>query len=115
MIITGERVDRESFEVGTGWALKPEGACQGDICVPLPADAVTDSRVDVPVVAGRLGMAIVDDEATGLRAVGPASVAGRALTTAQAPELVLPDINGDEWRLSSLLGQKVVLVSWAPY
>jgi hypothetical protein len=29
--------------------------------------------------------------------------------------LVLPDVDGHEFRLSSLRGQKVVLVAWAPY
>jgi hypothetical protein len=28
---------------------------------------------------------------------------------------VLSDLDGNEFRLSSLLGQKVVIVSWAPY
>ena len=46
---------------------------------------------------------------------GPEAIGGRALATAQAPELVLPDVDGHEFRLSSLRGQKVVLVSWAPY
>ena len=26
----------EAFAVGTGWDIKPEGACKGDVCVPLP-------------------------------------------------------------------------------
>jgi len=28
---------------------------------------------------------------------------------------VLPDLDGNEFRLSSLRGQKVLLVAWAPY
>jgi peroxiredoxin len=40
---------------------------------------------------------------------------GRALVSAEAPELVLDDLEGREFRLSSLRGQKVVLVAWAPY
>ena len=35
--------------------------------------------------------------------------------TAEAPELRLPDLDGNEFVLSSLRGQKVVIVSWAPY
>ncbi len=45
----------------------------------------------------------------------PASLSGHALSTAEAPELVLPDLDGNEFRLSSLRGQKVVIVAWAPY
>jgi peroxiredoxin len=36
-------------------------------------------------------------------------------SSAEAPELVLPDLDGHQFRLSALRGQKVVLVAWAPY
>ena len=60
-------------------------------------------------------MAIVHDADAGLWALGPESFGGRALVTAAAPELVLDDIDGNEFRLASLRGQKVLLVAWAPY
>jgi hypothetical protein len=100
----------EEFTAGTGWLIKPEGACKGDVCVPLG-----DSAFDLLVAAERLGMAVVPDEGDNLWAIGPESLASRALVSAEAPELVLPDLDGNEFRLSSLRGQKVLLVSWAPY
>jgi len=61
-------------------------------------------------------MPLVADEASGLWALGPESgLTGRALTTAIAPELVLPDVDGKEFRLSSLRGQKVLLTTWASW
>ena len=60
-------------------------------------------------------MALVHDHEQGVWALGPESISGHALVTAEAPELVLDDIDGTEFRLSSLRGQKVVLVAWAPY
>jgi len=105
-------VTREAFADATGWEMKPEGACKGEQCVPLHD---MGSSFDVRVVAERLGMARVHDADAGLTAFGPATLGGRALTTAQAPELVLPDLDGRDFRLSSLRGQKVVIVSWAPY
>lgn len=107
-------VSAAELEAVTGWELKAEGACRGDLCVPLPEGSVTAAEVDVAVVAARLGMAVVDDP-SGLRALGPASLGARALSTAVAPELTLPTIDGDTWRLSSSRGQKVLIVSWAPY
>jgi hypothetical protein len=98
-----------AFAAGTGWEIKPEGACKGDVCVPLP------DGFSVTGAADRLGMALVRDDDLGLWALGSDAIGGRALATAQAPELVLPDLDGNQFRLSSLLGQKVVLVSWAPY
>lgn len=113
MILEDLHVPVERFETGTGWALKPEGACRGEICVPLPPPA--GELVDVEAVAGRLGMPLVHDEGAGLWALGPASLEGHALPTAVAPELELPDVDGRPFRLSSLRGQKVLLVAWAPY
>ena len=115
MLLEQRRVPVDEFETGTGWSLKPQGACRGDVCVPLPADSVRDGEVDVAVVAERLGMPLVEDAGAGLWALGPETLSGHALPSAEAPELVLPDLDGDEFRLSSLRGQKVVIVAWAPY
>ena len=109
MILERLDIDVTSFEEATGWAIKPEGACKGDVCVPLHGE------FDVQSVADGLGMAVVYDEARGRWALGPESIGGRALVSAVAPELVLDDLDGNEFRLSSLRGQKVILVAWAPY
>lgn len=115
MLLDRLQVSRETFEAGTGWSLKPEGACRGDVCVPLVDGSVTPDGVEVAVVADRLGMPLVADTAAGLWALGPETSSGHALPSAEAPELVLADLDGNEFRLSSLRGQKVVIVSWAPY
>ena len=111
MLLTSLDVEPAGFEARTGWAIKPEGACKGSVCVPLPHDEVLDARV----LAERLGMPLVHDEAAGLWALGPETVTGRALTTAEAPELELPDVDGNPFKLSSLRGQKVLLVAWASW
>jgi hypothetical protein len=104
-------ISPDAFQAGTGWEIKPEGACKGEICVPLDRA----EEFDVSSVAARLRMAIVHDDAAGLWALGPESLGDRALVTAEAPDLTLPDFDGNEFRLSSLRGQKVALVAWAPY
>lgn len=111
MILDSLAVTAEQFAAGTGWEIKPQGACKGEVCVPL---AQADG-FDVGAIAARLGMALVRDDQAGVWALGPESLGDRALVTAEAPELVLDDIDGNEFRLSSLRGQKVVVVSWAPY
>jgi hypothetical protein len=117
MLLTELDAEPAEFEARTGWALKPQGACKGEVCVPLPSQARRpDGRLDVSVVAERLGMPLVHDAEHALWAVGPeTTVTGRALTTAVAPDLVLPDADGRPFRLSSLRGQKVVLVAWASW
>ena len=116
MILDDLRVDVGSLRHDTGWDVKPEGACRGDVCVPLPAEARhDDGRLDATVLAERLGMPLVHDDAHGLWSLGPATVTGRALATAEAPDLELPDLDGNPFRLSSLLGRKVLLVAWASW
>ena len=116
MLLESLTIDADDFSRGTGWELKPEGACKGEVCVPLPDDVVRDGSVDVASVAERLGMPLVRDDAANLWALGPESAStGRALTTAVAPELELPDVDGNPFKLSSLLGQKVLLIAWATW
>lgn len=114
MLLTTQAVSREAFEEGTGWKLRPEGACRGEVCVPLPDSAVRDDAVDIEVLAERLGMPVVRDSDE-LASLGPATFGGRVLATAEAPELVLPDLEGRPFDLASLRGQKVALVAWSPY
>ena len=113
MLLRSERITKSEFEAGTGWQLKPEGACQGDICIPLSRPA--GEMVDVANIAKDMGMPLVAAPEHGLWALGPASIGSRALNTAQAPDLRLPDLDAKEFRLSSLRGQKVLLYAWAPY
>lgn len=113
MLLRSLNVPKSEFEAGTGWQLKPEGACQGDVCIPLPQPP--GDRVDVEAVAKAIGMPLVGSPEHGLWALGPASIRSRALASAQAPDLRLPDLDGKEFRLSSLRGQKVLLYAWAPY
>jgi peroxiredoxin len=110
-------VDEHDFANRTGWAIKPEGACKAEVCVPLPPEVrQADGRLDVTILAERLGMPLVADEATGVWALGPeTAVTGKVLTSAVAPELELPDAEGNSFKLSSLRGKKVVLVSWASW
>jgi len=113
MILASLETTPAEFAAATGWELKPEGACRGDVCVPLAAP-VGPGTFDVGPVAERLGMALVHDDESGAWAVGPAAL-GRALVEARAPELVLPDLDGNPFALSSLRGRKVFLLAWASW
>ena len=113
MLLRSPTVSRSEFEAGTGWQLKPEGACQGHVCIPLSQPA--GDTIDVASVARDMGMPLVAAPEHGLWALGPASIGSRALASAEAPDLRLPDLSGKEFRLSSLRGQKVLLFAWAPY
>jgi hypothetical protein len=113
MLLRSLQIPKGEFEAGTGWTLKPEGACRGEVCIPLSRPA--GDPVDVRRLANDIGMPLVEAPEHGLWALGPASIGSRALATAEAPELTLPDLDGRELKLSSLRGQKVLLFAWAPY
>lgn len=113
MLLRSLKVSVDEFERGTGWQIKPEGACKGDVCIPLTG--VSDGEVDVRQVAETMQMPIAEAPERGLYALGPESIGGRALVTAKAPELELPDLSGKRIKLSDLLGQKIMVYAWAPY
>ena len=112
MILETLHVDRKQFERRTGWEIKPQGACKGERCVPLPPGE--GDGIDARVLAERLGMPLVRDEATGLWCLGP-DAGGRALASVEAPDLELPDLEGRPFRLGSLRGKKVLLYAWASW
>jgi hypothetical protein len=112
VLLTTLDIDKDQFERTTGWALKPQGACKGEVCVPL---LVPPEDVNAEVLSERLGMALVHDAAHGVWALGSETIAGRALSTAVASDFTLPDWKGGSFTLSSLRGQKVFLLAWASW
>src|SRR5436853_6983104 len=111
MILERLEVDPGELAARTGWEVKPEGACKGDMCVPLPD---SEGPLDAGMLSERLGMPLVADERHGLYALGPEAM-GRALTTARMPDLELPDRHGRPFSLRSLRGTRVVMVAWASW
>ena len=55
MILESLDVGVDDFQRATGWEIEPQGACKGEVCVPLGGE------FDVRTAAGRLGMALVHD------------------------------------------------------
>jgi hypothetical protein len=113
VLLTSLTLSKAAFTKGTGWQIRPEGACKGDTCIPLPP--AQGDNLDVIQVAEAMGLPLAHEPAHQLWSLGPQSIGHRALLTAQAPELELPDLSGKLFNLKSLLGRKVLLYAWAPY
>jgi peroxiredoxin len=115
----GRYVDGSALAAATGWVLKPEGLCRGEVCVPLLGRILTDgdddSLIDLQEWAEALGLLIAHDEA-GVVAVTPSAGArARDVADGKAPPLALSDVDGNPVSFDDFSGSKRVLVTWASW
>ncbi|MBV9247950.1 MAG: hypothetical protein JO227_01710 [Acetobacteraceae bacterium] len=100
----------------TGWTLKPEGMCRDEMCVPLPQMLTRDGRVDIAGFWQHIGNPVVRSDAGDAWVLGTGAEArNQSLAGLEAPDFVLPDLNGASHRLSELRGKKVFLTTWASW
>lgn len=104
----------------TGYVVKPEGLCKGEVCVPVPPgrdrEFVSGSRVNVAALWRHLGQPIVKSD-RGHVWVLAESARDRAasLASLEAPDFTLPDASERLHSLSDHRGKKVLLVTWASW
>jgi hypothetical protein len=109
-------VSAADSERASGWTLKPEGMCRGDLCVPLRDGMRRDGRIDLAAFWRALGNPVLHDEREEVWVLGAgADERNAALTGEQAPDFSLPDLAGVSHRLSDLRGKKVFLTTWASW
>jgi len=103
----------DDAERASGWALKPEGMCRGEVCVPVP---VRDGHVDLAAFWLKLRRPVVHDVASETWLLGAgAEYRNEALSGLTAPDFALPDLGGAMHTLSALRGKKVFLCTWASW
>lgn len=112
----------DALAAATGWELRPEGACYGDMCVPIPhgreGQFLREGRLrfNIAALARWLGEPVVHDDAGGVWFFGEgAGVRRRQRESLQAPDFTLPDLEGRSHALADYRGKKVFLVSWASW
>jgi hypothetical protein len=113
-------LDRHAIEQTLGWTWKPEGLCQGEICVPIsPRNASTmvrDDRLDIAAMWRQMGQPVVHDDQSQTWVFGAgAAQRGQTLDSLNAPDFELPDLDGRSHRLSDYRGTKVLIVTWASW
>jgi len=112
------RLTPNAVERALGWALQTEGFCRDGVCVPVRegSSVVVGGSVDLAALADLLGrpLAIDIDERA---AVMGASAQDRAMTLSslEAPDFTLPDLDGRMHSLSAHRGRKVFLAVWASW
>ena len=120
--IDGESIwlSAQDMSAATGWDLKPEGLCRGDLCVPLTsrqtAPLQRDGAIDAAGFWRAQGHPVVHDAAGGAWVLGAsASDRASALQSLEAPDFELPDLAGRMTSLSQHRGKKVLLATWASW
>src|SRR6202046_5799921 len=104
----------------SGGEYKPQGFCKGEVCVPVPdarkGEFVAHERYNLAALANLLGQPVVSDAEHTQWCFGEAAAERkRMLTSLDAPDFSLPDLDGKIHSLSEYRGQKVLLVSWASW
>ena len=115
-------VHADELPAAAGWELRPEGACRGDVCVPIPqrreAEFVRErpARFNLAALARLLAEPVVHDDAHGVWFFGEAAAARRTeMQSLRAPDFTLPDLEGRPHALFDYRGKKVFLVFWASW
>lgn len=107
-----------------GFELKPQGACRGDLCIPIKQQgegAVVIRRdgkkwFNLTAFARKVGQAFIHDAETNVWSLGEIPVLRETfLKIGIAPDFALPDRTGKVVRLSDFRGKKVLLLTWASW
>jgi hypothetical protein len=101
-----------------GWELRSAGLCRGDVCVPVRdrAALVGPAGIDLAALAAVLARPLAFDVAARTAYLGTAATTrAQALTSLQAPDFTLPDLDGTPHALSDYRGTKVLLVAYASW
>lgn len=107
-----------ALEAALAFVAKPEGLCKGDICVPVrPGNGLeVGDGFDATTLAEMLGRPAVVDEPARVAYFGaPATGRAAKLSSLEAPDFCLPDLQGTMHSLSQHRGKKVVLAAYASW
>lgn len=111
----------DDLREATGWELKPQGVCLGEVCVPIPAGRETDfvradgRRFNLAALARQLNQPAVHNDSFAVWFFGEANAGDVARQSLIAPDFTLPDIDGRSHSLSEYRGRKILLLSWASW
>jgi|SRR6185437_7260373 len=116
-ITTGDLKRATRFEV------KPQGVCRDELCFPLPKARQQEflqkesgtSWFNMSAFAALVHQPVAHDAALETWYFGLRADQRQGLSSLQAPDFKLPDINGKPHSLSDFRGKKVFLVTWASW
>lgn len=108
----------------TRFVIKPQGVCRDQLCFPLPkarkAEYISKKGpttwFNLSEFARLIKQPFTTDEKNGIWYFGPRSEEQSGyLTSLEAPDFTLPDLNGKLHSLTDFRGKRVLLVTWASW
>jgi hypothetical protein len=112
------RISQGDLERAFGWTIKPQGLCKGDLCITLRErrGLLDEDGVDLAVFAQSAGLPLALDAGEGVAVLGESAAArGSRLSSLEAPDFTLPDLEGRLHSLSQHRGKKVLLIAYASW
>jgi hypothetical protein len=109
--------DRD-LERATGWDLRAEGLCHGDVCVPVRdrGSLAVDGEISLPAFAAALRRPLATEPAAGVAVLGEsAEVLAESGASLDAPPFTLPDLDGRAVSLTDFASRKRLLYFWASW
>lgn len=113
-------LEPDQAAAASGWTLRPEGLCRGDVCVPVPpgnSEAfVAEGKINLAAFWDHMGMPVASSADGDVWALGEgADNRAAQLRSLEAPEFTLPDLAGVAHSLAEHRGKKVLLATWASW
>jgi hypothetical protein len=110
----------DELENISGFELKPEGACLGELCYPLPEGVLVqqegDQWFDLAAFADHIGQPYVADHEARVWSFAEIPAKRESLLVdAMAPEFEITDRQGKVIRLADLKGKKALIVTWSSW
>jgi hypothetical protein len=107
----------------TRFELKPQGVCRDELCFPVPKSRKQEfvrkstgiTWFNLLAFAQLVQQPVAHDETLSTWYFGLRSDQRQGLTSLQAPDFTLPDLQGKTHSLSDFRGKKVLLVTWASW
>jgi hypothetical protein len=110
--------------LATGFEVKPQGVCRRELCFPIPPKRKNEflanqgklTWFNLSAFARLLKQPVARDASLNAWYFGPRPAAqNEFLSSLEAPNFTLPDMNGKQHSLSDFRGKKVLLVTWASW
>jgi len=114
----GVWINAADIEAALGWALRPEGLCRDDVCIPVARHhgLVGDGTINLEALAELLGRPLALSVDHGAAYIGlPMASFDQTVRNLEAPDFTLPDLDGNVHSLSDHHGSKVLLAAWASW